>query len=370
MNKPYKLFACLLLLIVAGCQQPKFHIDGHITGMESRNIMLFKFKDDTIFSVDTTTIRNGKFVFDGAEFLDDIAVLSAGNYPDKVKATEVVLDRGNINVNLDSVPLVTGSPMNDIYNSFKKKYQDYSAKIETLIKNGADPDKYPTDPKLQLLYDSRREHELSFILDNIKNPVGLRLFKNNIIHNNIDDSLFQVMLSQIPKEFQSDKLIVESVEDKRVSREKNEKRLKLVGKKYIDFDLITPENKAVKLSDYMGNSKFTVIEFWASWCGPCIAEVPRLNDLYSKYKDRGLKIISISLDIRMNDWQRVIKQVNAPWIHLSDLKETPSKLTEAYGVYSVPRSVLVDENGNIIEVNVNAQALEIILQKAFGDIKR
>lgn len=364
MNKPYKLFACLLLLIVAGCQQPKFHIDGHITGMKNGSyVMLFKFKGDTIFSVDTTTIQNNKFIFEGLAFLNDVAILTAGNYPNKVKATEVVLDKGNIIANLDSVPLVSGSPLNDIYNSFWKKQADYSSKITTLIKNGADPDKYPTDPKLKLLWDSSRKFKLSFILENIKNPVGLRLFKNDIIHNNFDDSTFQVILSQIPAEFQSDKLITESIESKRVSLEKNAKRLTLVGKKYIDFDLITPENKAVKLSDYIGGSKFTVIEFWASWCAPCIAEVPQLNEVYGKYKDKGLKIISISLDTRMNDWQRVIKKVNAPWIHLSDLKGTPSALTEAYGVDGVPHSLLIDENGIITEVKVNGQILKIILQQ-------
>lgn len=371
MNKPYKLVFCLILLMVVGCQKSKFHIDGHITGMKNGSyVMLFKFKGDTIFSVDTAMIQNDRFIFEGPEYLDDISILTAGNYPDKVKATEVILDKGNIVVNLDSVPLVTGSPMNDIYHSFKNKYAEYRAKIDTVIKNGVDPEKYPTDPKLQVLQDSIREYKLSFILDNINNPVGLRLFKNDIIHDNIDDSMFQVILGQIPPKFHSDRLIVESIESKRISLEKNAQRLKLVGKKYIDFDLITPENKAVKLSDYMGHSKFTVIEFWASWCSPCITEVPKLNEVYSKYKDKGLKIISISLDTRMNDWQRVIKQVNAPWIHLSDLKGTPSSLTEAYGVAGVPHTLLINENGIITAVKVNGQGLEMILEQVLGDGKQ
>lgn len=115
-----KLFAFLFVLVIVGCQQPEFHIEGHITGMKNGSyMMLFKFKGDTIFSVDTTTIQNDHFIFEGSEFLDDVSILTAGNYPDKVKASEVILDKGNIIVNLDSVPLVTGSPMNDIYNSFK-----------------------------------------------------------------------------------------------------------------------------------------------------------------------------------------------------------------------------------------------------------
>ena len=192
MRKHNLLFSGLLFLMIVGCRPPIFHIDGHITGMGNGNIMLFTFKGDSIFSVDTATIKNGKFVFEGQEILDDIAILSAGNYPDKVKATEVVLDRGKITVNLDSAPLVTGSSMNEIYNSFKKKSEDYRVRINTLIRNGADPDKWPVDPKLQLLYDSIRKYKQSFIIANIKNPVGLRVFKNQIKPNKyIGDSIFQ-----------------------------------------------------------------------------------------------------------------------------------------------------------------------------------
>lgn len=105
MKNIHKILSCLLLFSVIGCQQNKYHIDGHITGMKNGSyIMLFKFSGDTISSVDTTTIENNQFVFEGTEFLDDIAVLTAGNYPDKVKATELVLDRGNIHI---TVPLAS-----------------------------------------------------------------------------------------------------------------------------------------------------------------------------------------------------------------------------------------------------------------------
>jgi peroxiredoxin len=362
------LFICLFFWVVAGCQKTKFHIDGHVTGMKNGSyMMLFKFKDDTIFSVDTTTIQNNRFKFEGSEYLDDIAILSAGNYPDTVKSAEVILDRGTVKVTLDTIPMITGTPLNDKYNSFKKEMTDVNSKIQELIKAGIDPDKLPTDPKLNLLYSSRNKYKLSFISDNIKNPLGLRLFKYEL--NNIEDSLFQSILAQIPQQFRSDKLIAESIESRRTAREENEKRLKLVGKKFTDFDLITPENKAVKLSDYVGHTKFTVIEFWASWCGPCIAEVPRLKKVYNKYKDKGLEIVSISLDTRMNLWQKVIRQVDAPWIHLSDLKGDRSALTEAYGVYGVPHSVLINEKGIIVETKVNAQILDIIMQHEIDGIK-
>lgn len=353
-----------------GCQQHRFQIEGHITGMENGSqIMLFKFKGDTIFSVDTTTIQNGKFSFEGREFLDDIAILTSGNYPEKVKAMEVVLEKGCLVVNMDSVCLVTGTPMNDIYNSYKKKYADYQAKINSLIEHGANPEWMPNNSELKLLVDELNEYKKSVIVANIKNPVGLRLFKNQINNISLKDSVFHTVLCQIDQKFRSDREIVKIIESRRIEQEKNEREVLMVGKTFIDFELITPEKKVVKLSDYMSNSKFTIIEFWASWCAPCIAEVPRLNKLYGKYKNKGLEIISISLDDNINNWQRAIKRVDAPWIHLSDLKGKPSALSEAYCVDVIPRSLLLDENGSIIGVNMSGQILELVLQKALCDKK-
>jgi thiol-disulfide isomerase/thioredoxin len=163
-------------------------------------------------------------------------------------------------------------------------------------------------------------------------------------------------------------VITEAVEKKRKVREDNETRLLLMGKKYIDFDVITPENKAVKLSNYIGHSKYTIIEFWASWCAPCIREVPNLNKVYNKYKDKGLQIISISVDNRIYDWQRVIKQVDAPWVHLSDLKGMPSALTKAYVVNGIPHSLLIDINGIIIEPKLYGPVIDKVLEQAFDKI--
>jgi len=369
MNILHKLIACLFLSSIMGCQQNNYHIDGHITGMKNGSyIMLFKFSGDTITSVDTTTIQNNQFVFEGPEFLDDIAVLTAGNYPEKVKATELVLERGNIQVTLDSMTLLTGTPMNEIYNSYQKKLTQYNAVADSLISHGTDPEKHPLDPELLKAYTNVRKYELSTIENEIRNPVGLRLFKNEIIHNNIDDSLFKVILGKVPTKFRSDKVITEAREFKRKIREDNEVRSLLTGKKYIDFDLLTPEKKVVKLSDYVGHSKYTIIDFWASWCAPCIREVPNLNMVYNKYKDKGLQIISISVDRSIPNWQKVIKQVDAPWVHLSDLKGIPSALTKAYVVNGIPHSLLIDENGIIVEPKLYGPVLDKILEQAFSKI--
>ncbi|MCL4483093.1 MAG: AhpC/TSA family protein [Bacteroidetes bacterium] len=366
-----KIIVIIILLTGFSCHYPKYHISGNISGMENgAQIMLFKFKGDTIFSVDTTIIKSGNFIFEGKEFLDDISIITAGNYPDKVKSAEVVLERGTINVRMDSVPFVSGTILNDAYNSYKKKGDDYFLQFEILRKNGKVPDLLPVNSEAYILTMKIKDYQSTFIADNIKNPVGRRIFKNRMKGNNLSDSAYQVIKSQIPKQFLFDKEIIDIVEFKRKEKEKIDIRNSIVGKKFVDVELFTPDNKSVRLSDYIGTSKFTLLEFWASWCAPCIAEVPNLKKVYTKYNDKGLNIISISMDTKVDDWQRGITQVNTPWVHLSELKGMSSNIAKVYGIASIPYALLLDKNGIIVEVNnLSGPFLDLVLKVYMAENK-
>lgn len=353
----------LILLIGISCQYPKYHISGNISGIENgAQIMLFKFKGDTIFSVDTTTIKSGKFIFEGKEFLDDISIITTGNYPNKVKSAEVVLDRGSIDVKMDSVPSASGTILNNSYNTYKRISDDYFSQWEILKKNGKIPELLSIHSEAYILTKKIKDYQTTFIAENIKNPVGLRIFKNRMKNNSLSDSAYQVIYKQIPNQFLLDKEIIDIVEYKRKEKEKIDIRNSIVGKKFVDVELFTPDNKSVRLSDYIGTSKFTLLEFWASWCAPCIAEVPNLKKVYNKYKDKGLNIISISMDTKVDDWQRGIKQVNTAWVHLSELKGMSSNIAKTYGIASIPYALLLDTNGVIIEVNnLRGPMLDLVL---------
>ena len=371
MKQRTKIIVSLLILTDISCQSPKYHVSGNISGMENRTqIMLFKFKGDTIFSVDTTMVRNGNFIFDGKEFLDDISIITAGNYPDKVKSIEVVLDRGTIDVRMDSVLSASGTILNDSYNTYKSKCDDYSSQWEILRKNGEVPELLSAHSEAYSLTKKIKDYNSTFIADNIKNPVGRRVFKNQMKNNNLSDSAYQVIKSQIPKQFLSDKEIIDIVEFKRKEKEKIDFRNSIVGKKFVDVELFTPDIKSVRLSACIGASKFTLLEFWASWCAPCIAEVPNLKKVYAKYKDKGLNIISISMDTKLADWQKGIKQVDTPWVHLSDLKGMTSGIAKTYGIASIPYAFLIDKNGIIIEVNnLRGPSLGLVLKVYTSDNK-
>lgn len=127
-----------------------------------------------------------------------------------------------------------------------------------------------------------------------------------------------------------------------------------------------PEGNERKLSDLRG--KVVLIDFWASWCGPCRMENPNVVKLYNKYHAKGFEIYSVSMDKRREDWVQAIMRDNLVWPnHVSDLKGWTSSGGAAYGVSSIPHTVLIDRQGRIIAKNLRGEALSNKLKEIFGE---
>lgn len=136
-----------------------------------------------------------------------------------------------------------------------------------------------------------------------------------------------------------------------------------VGEKFIDCSQFTPEGKTESISSNLG--KYTIIDFWASWCGPCRAKHPLMRKLYALYHDKGLNIINISGDSNKKDWQEAIKNDSIPWLNISDLKGWHNKAFMIYNIKSVPQMILLDENGIIVDNDFGHKDLEREMKKLF-----
>ncbi len=129
-----------------------------------------------------------------------------------------------------------------------------------------------------------------------------------------------------------------------------------IGQKYTDFGLATPEGEVLNISD-VHDGNVLLIDFWASWCGPCRRANPELVEIYHEYHDRGLDILGVSLDRDSASWVKAIADDQLDWNHISDLKYWDSEGAELYGVSAIPHSVLIDRNGIIAAKELNGQEL-------------
>lgn len=149
----------------------------------------------------------------------------------------------------------------------------------------------------------------------------------------------------------------------------NEEEVKFVG---IDSGLYAPD---ISLPDPLGNiktlsslrGKYVLVDFWASWCGPCRAENPNVVKMYNKYKDKGFTVFSVSLDNDKGNWETATQKDNMTWHHVSDLKMWNSVVIPLYKIDGIPLTFLLDEKGRIIGKNLRGPELEKKLKTIFGE---
>ena len=162
----------------------------------------------------------------------------------------------------------------------------------------------------------------------------------------------QALAAKVPAEYKSNERIAKLL-----------KRIEVlaktaVGQKFTDFTLPSPEGNPVKLSDIIAKNKYTLIDFWASWCGPCRREMPNVVAAYKEYNKKGFGIVGVSLDSDAEAWKKAIKDMGMTWDHMSDVKGWECEGAALYGVNSIPATVLVAQDGTIVERNLRGEAIK------------
>ena len=138
-----------------------------------------------------------------------------------------------------------------------------------------------------------------------------------------------------------------------------------IGKEAPDFTQNDTSGHAVTLSSFRG--KYVLVDFWASWCGPCRKENPNVVAAYQKYHSKGFEILGVSLDQEAANWKKAIRSDNLGWIHVSDLKYWENAVAVLYGVQGVPQNYLVDPQGKIIASSLRGADLEKKLAEIYNN---
>ncbi len=365
MKKLAYLFA--VTIICAACSEKKagYTITGNVDQEQNGDtvFLLQKNGKEKVY-LDTAVIANGTFTFEGVQ---DSCAMHYISLPGKEKKqTDIAffLENGDISFGADGDSwVVTGTPCNDAYREYKTGIANLRTEQSELYKATQDT----TLTEEQLI---AKKKELSAYADkyvayvceqadkNINTAVGYTIIRESQL-----DLLYgateklDTLLQKMPEQFSSTSLAS-------YLKDQMEGRLKTaVGQKYTDIALKSPEGEDMKLSDYVGKNKVVLIDFWASWCGPCRARLPELKKIYEEYHDKGFEVVAVSLDSKLDAWKKAIEEEKLTWPQMSDLRGWDNAGSRAYKVNMIPALVLIDEEGTIVGRDLLEYEVRELLEK-------
>ncbi|MDE0093545.1 MAG: TlpA disulfide reductase family protein [Gammaproteobacteria bacterium] len=151
-----------------------------------------------------------------------------------------------------------------------------------------------------------------------------------------------------------------------VARDRNNKAL-VPGQKAPTFSLPALEGNEVSLTDVLHDNKYVYIDFWASWCTPCIEDFPELKDLHASYSDDGFEVLTISVDDTHDEWKEAAEKIEFPWIDVGSLGGTETETPVSYGVQGIPKGFLVDKEGCIVQKDIRPDRLKNELATRYAE---
>jgi peroxiredoxin len=371
------LFLLTLLILFVSCQSTSGDYTINISAdvEDDHQIFLVNFDESNKPNViDTLYVKDGLSSYSGVSKLPDYQSL----WVDGIRGSvPVFVEPGEITVELykDSIQAskVSGTKTNvafkryiDEINPLFKSFYEIQNEMRNAMVSRDSLGYKDLEEQLKEMETKFNDYQIDYTKSNpdsyISAMVLIQLVMNKAIDNEVAYEIYNGFSKTIKKTKSAIK-IYELVAPKEAeeTEEAAQDGEVIVGDKAPDFFAPNPNDIAVSLNKSLG--KLTVLDFWASWCGPCRVDSPNLVKVYNTYKDKGLAIVGISLDQQKESWKKAIDNDQLDWTNVSHLKRWDDPIAAIYGVRSIPQLFLLDENGVVIAKERHATDFIPVLEK-------
>ena len=289
-------------------------------GEDADGAMAYLVNYDTGDKIDSVTVADSKAVFKGN--LNDVAV--ARLIIDGQRVAQFILEDGDIAVDA-ATRKVQGGKYNNLMNELYAQVEPIAQRFQTAA----------NDSVRQAIYNEYTSFMQKSMTENLDNPIGYMFFLQQAY--DMEPSEVEAMVEQHPslKKYKRVEKLIQANKNKAATQP---------GSKFADFEI---EYDGVKhlLSDVVGKGQYVLVDFWASWCGPCIRQTAVIKDLYNEYKDKGLKVLGVAVWDEPDDTKKAITQHGLEWECWLNGQNTP---TDIYGISGIPCIILFGPDGTIL----------------------
>ncbi len=362
MKKLFFIVALAAAALPSMAQQVKYSVSGTYAEEGKKVYLMDKLTEKAI---DSMTVANGKFSFSGTAEKDAIMAVKA---EDKEWTTPFFNDGTPVTVNVNDSTL-KGSPLNERLNRYDIEQdapmRPLRAKLSKMSKEEIEANGEEIMAEMNKILDEQIAYATKVFKEEKNSLIPLLFSELYFYDNGVEE--YENLVNE--KLVFSNHPYLKKARDEvaKVMQPEDPVKTAFIGQQFTDLEMADPDGKMHKISELVGEGKWVLVDFWASWCGPCRAEMPNVLEAYNKYHDKGFEVIGVSFDQKKEAWVKAIDQLKMPWLQISDLKGWQCAAAPAYKIDAIPDNILIDPQGKIVGRALRDRTLKSSLCKIFGE---